>query len=156
MPQNIKFLLLSYFGYGGHSTRQKILTSANYIFPAFISHKRVRISKLNRKRYFKTRFESSLSHCKFILNSSLNILATFQLLWDTFIEITHAPVSVRQFPSKWTTVTGKQVESTDVYRWRRRNFVHFDRILPEIQTFCIGTAETQRREGSFYTHDGTF
>ena len=114
-------------------------TFANYIFPSFISHKRVRISKLIRKRYFKTRFESSLSYCKFILNSSLNKLATFQLLWDTFIEITPAPVSVCHFLSIGRQLQEKQVEATDVYRWCRRNFVHFDCILPEIQTFCIGT-----------------
>ena len=115
-------------------------TCANYIFPSFISHKRVPIFKLIRKQYFKTHFESSLSYCKFILNSSLNKLATLQLIRDTFIEITPAPVSRSPFSFIMDDrYKKKEKESTDVYLWRRRNFVHFDGILPEIQTFCIGT-----------------
>ena len=98
-------------------------TCANYMFPSFILHKRVRIFKLIRKRSFKTHFESSLSYCKFIFNSSLNKLATFQLLWDTFIEITPALVSRPPFSFRMDDIyKKKEVESTDVYRWRRRNF----------------------------------
>ena len=72
-----------------------IKTCENYKFPLFISHKSVCIFKLNRKRYFKTHSEFPLSNCKLILNSLQNRLATFQLLWDTFIYITPVPFSCR-------------------------------------------------------------
>ena len=47
------------FGYGDIPLDTN--TCANYVFPSFNSHKRGRIFKLIRKRYFKTHFESSLS-----------------------------------------------------------------------------------------------
>ena len=122
-------------------------TCANYIFPSFISHKRVRI--------FKTYFESSLYYCKFIINASLNKLATFQFLWDTFIEITPAPVFSPPFSFKMDDSYNKnksnQLTSNDgvdvilcilmVSYQRYRRFVH---------VFKHFLAETQRRV--LFTH----
>ena len=105
-------------------------TCANYIYPSFIPHKRVRTFKLIRKRYFKTHFESSFSYCKFILNSLLNKLATFKLLWDTFIEITPAPVSRPPFSFKMDDSYKKKQVELNIYLQKRN----------------VGT-------GSFYTHD---
>ena len=131
-------------------------TCANYIFPSFISHKRVRIFKFIRKQYFKTHFKSSLSYCKFILNSSLNKLATFQLLWDTFIEIPPAPVSRPPFSFKMDDSYKKnkqnQLTSTDVVDVILCILmVSYQRYRRFVYVFKHFLAETQRRD-RFFLH----